>query len=185
MSNGDRLAWRLLHAVSQFDASQEPTLWIGVEHEDGTRTPAMAIWSSGEYLPDVMARLVDAMQQNGEYPGDHVLDTTTLVGDLLNTVEVAIKARDGASGSTGIGGVAEVLNSEWVLTERGMDRLVEPRVHVSAKQPREPAAQDAIRSGLESTDGPSFDEAWTVAAAYHASGKHGEATRSPSIWPSG
>ncbi len=119
MSNGDRLAWRLLHAVSQFDASQEPTLWIGDEHEDGTRTPAMAIWSSGEYLPDVMARLVDAMQQNGEYPGDHGLDTTTLVGDLLNTVEVAIKARDGASGSTGIGGVAEVLNSEWVLTERG------------------------------------------------------------------
>lgn len=183
MANGDRLTWRMLTAVSQ-DGPSEPAIWIGVEDIGGNRAHSMVIWSAGEPLSDVIARLAASMQEAGNYPGDEVLDPTKLVGDLLETFEVAFRARTNAAGSTGIGGVVELLNQQWLLTDLGLDRIGHPHEHLSVKELGDQVALDAIiEREPDPVERKRLTQAIGAGVAYHGKTKFGEMTRSPRMFP--
>src|SRR5262249_44071232 len=89
-------------------AGHANVVFLSSEGRDGDPLVESEPWSPGERVEQPLARLAEALQRAGKYPGDETFDAAFIFRRLSDTFETALSLRTGGRKGANIGPVVEL-----------------------------------------------------------------------------
>lgn len=102
-----------------------------LEQTSGTRISDLT-WSPGEPFHAVARSMAEVLVARYAYPGDDGYDSSALLTDLLDVIEVGVAARTGRPPHA-LGPLIELPNAQWAIASDGL-HCRERRYHIPAER---------------------------------------------------
>jgi hypothetical protein len=139
---------------------------LGIESPEGDQLVETEYWAADELAEQVVARLAEALQRAGSYPGDESFDAAAIFERLAETLETVLSLRSGGQQAARLGPVVELAN-RWAITSDGLERIGRERRVVEATLLRSSSDQASVK---RSTRGARAD--FVEAAVEYHRGEH-------------
>lgn len=150
--------------------------------EPGGEPLARERWDAGEPTDGVLARLAEALQVQGRYPGDESFDAEAIFGLLADAVDATTSVRTNGRAGEPLGAAVELVGP-WVVSARGLEHLHDhARAVDSDRLLADPEGAGAALRGDD--DDGALERALAAALDYHV-GRRRRAARDRVPRPAG